>query len=123
MNTDSKTAFEGHAIVELMGHNVIAGFVSEETIAGIAMLRVDVPQVDEEHPPFTKFFSGGAVYGITPTTEDVARHAAMKLRVRPISPYVVPVPPAQSQLVDSMADEVDDEYGDDEDDLDPRDRF
>lgn len=122
MTTETKTTFEGYAIVELMGHNVIAGFVSEQTIAGAALLRIDVPQIDEEHPGFTKFFAPSALYGITPTTEEVARHAAAKLRVRPISPYVVPVPPAQNQLVDSMAHGGND-YGDDEDDLDPRDRF
>lgn len=105
MSTE-QTAFEGWAIVELMGHNTVAGFVSEQTIAGSAMLRVDVPQVDDDHPGFTKFYGGSALYGVTPTTEEVARHAAARLQVRPISPYVLPTP--SRQLVDSMADDFDD---------------
>lgn len=123
MTTETKTAIEFWAIIELFGHNTIAGFVTEQSIGGGAFIRVDVPAVDEEHPAFSKFYGDKAVYAISPCSEEVARHAAMKLRVRPISPYVVPVPPPQSQLVDSMADEIDNDYADDEDDLDPLDRF
>ena len=114
-----QNAYEGHAIVELMGHNVIAGYVSEQTIAGVAMLRVDVPKVGDQEP-FTKFFSGGAIYGITPTTQEIAERAAQRLRSRPVSEYVVAVPPARPALVDSTAgddgddDEDDDEYQDSE---------
>jgi hypothetical protein len=107
-----QNAYEGHAIVELMGHNVIAGFVSEQTIAGTAMLRVDVPKVGDQEP-FTKFFSGGAIYGITPTTQEIAERAAQRLRSRPVSEYVVPVPSARPALIDGMAGEGD-EYEDDE---------
>jgi hypothetical protein len=114
-----QNAYEGHAIVELMGHNVIAGYVSEQTIAGVAMLRVDVPKVGDQEP-FTKFFSGGAIYGITPTTQEIAERAAQRLRSRPVSEYVVPVPPPRPTLVDSTTgddeddDEDDDEYQDSE---------
>jgi hypothetical protein len=108
-----QNAYEGHAIVELMGHNVIAGYVSEQTIAGTAMLRVDVPKVGDQEP-FTKFFSGGAIYGITPTTQEIAERAAQRLRPRPVSEYVVPVPPRQTALVDSTSGDADgDEYEED----------
>lgn len=113
MTTETKTAIEFWAIVELFGHNTIAGFVTEQSIGGGAFIRVDVPAVDEEHQAFTKFYGDKAVYAITPTTEEVARHAAMKLRVRPVSPYVVPVPPSDRQLVDSTARGVNDEDWDD----------
>lgn len=36
--------FEGWAIVELMGHRRLAGWVSEVEIAGAPMLRLDVPE-------------------------------------------------------------------------------
>ena len=78
MNEDS-SKYEGWAIVELMGHNIIAGYVSEQSIAGAAMLRVDVPQNGNQET-FTKFLSGGALYGITPTTEEIATRAAERLR-------------------------------------------
>ncbi len=76
------------AIVELMGHNVIAGEISEQVIAGVAMLRVDVPAC-EEQPAYTKFYSGSAVYGITPTDEATAARAVNRLRIAPIAPYIV----------------------------------
>lgn len=99
---EEKTTYEGHAIVELMGRNVIAGYVSEQTIAGVAMLRIDVPAVGEIEK-YTKFVSGNAVYGITPTTQEIAERAAARLQVRPVSLYVVPVPAPHPALVDSTA--------------------
>lgn len=111
---DEKTTYEGYAIIELMGRNVLAGYVSEQNIAGVAMLRVDVPAVGEIEK-YTKFVSGAAIYGITPTTQAIAERAAARLQVRPVSEYVVPVPPQRPALVDSVAqDEDEDDYDDDE---------
>jgi hypothetical protein len=84
-----QTTIQGWAIVELMGHNVIAGQVAEQTIAGAAFLRVDVPALDDSQPGFTKFYGGAAIYAITPTTEEVARQAASRLATRPVSLWVV----------------------------------
>lgn len=112
---EEQAKFEGYAIVELMGRSVIAGYVSEQVIAGAAMLRVDVPETDHAGP-FTKFFGGSAVFGITPTTEDIARRAASRINVRPVEPWIVPTPAARPVLVDSLSGE--DEYEDDEDEDD-----
>jgi hypothetical protein len=57
--------FEAWAIIELFGHNQIAGKCIEQNIAGTNMLRVDVPET-ESHPPFTRFLGSGAIYAITP---------------------------------------------------------
>lgn len=46
MNDDTRTSFEGYAILELMGHRRLGGYLREETIAGAAFIRIDVP----EHP-------------------------------------------------------------------------
>ena len=43
----SEAEFKTWAIVEVMGHVEYAGFVTAETIAGSAMLRVDVPEVKD----------------------------------------------------------------------------
>lgn len=40
---DEKDAFEGWAILELMGHRRLAGHVRAVEIAGAGMLRLDVP--------------------------------------------------------------------------------
>jgi len=60
--------FKTWAIVEVMGHVEYAGFVTAETIAGAAMLRVDVPDV-EGRGAFTKYLATGALYGISPCSE------------------------------------------------------
>ena len=83
------------AIVELMGHQVVAGQITEVVVAGAAMLRVDVPGIpadlhNEEVPAYTRFMGTAALYSIIPTDEASARHAAAHLRVRPVSPYTIP---------------------------------
>lgn len=107
--------FEGWCIVELMGHNVIAGFCSEQVIAGTALLRVDVPHLDGNGDgfAFTKYFASSAIYGITPTTEEAARVAAGRIRARPVSLYILPDAPARPMLQDSEYDHA--WEGDDED--------
>jgi len=45
-----KAAFEGWAVLELMGHRKLGGFVQEATIAGGAFLRIDVPSDCEGGP-------------------------------------------------------------------------
>ena len=87
----AEETFEGWCIVELFGHQQIAGLVQEQAIGGASFVRVDVPAV-EGGEAFTKLYGAGAIYAITPTTEEIARIAAARLRIRPVSPYVVPVP-------------------------------
>jgi len=82
------------AIVELMGRQVVAGEITEVTIAGAAMLRVDVPAVYEDGAKvldeYTKFYGATAIYAITPTDEASARHAVEMLRARPLNVYEIP---------------------------------
>jgi hypothetical protein len=79
----------GWCIVELMGHRRLAGHVSEQDVAGAAMLRLDIPGADGQ-PDITQLYSGGAVYCITPTTEDIARRVAARSRPTPVSRYELP---------------------------------
>ncbi|HUX16960.1 MAG TPA: hypothetical protein VMW52_10845 [Phycisphaerae bacterium] len=72
--------FSEWAVVELMGHQRIAGRVTYQ--AGV--LRVDVPQVAGQ-PAFTRLFGSSAVYSIIPTTEAIATAVAESLRAVPIS--------------------------------------
>lgn len=108
MEKDTKTTFEGWAVVELFGHNQIAGYVTDTPQFGTSMMRVDVPEVGD-NPGYTKFFGGGAIYALTPTTEEIARIAVQRLDVRPVSEWTVP-----NSLRLSPGDE-DDDYQDDED--------
>lgn len=64
-------AYEGWAIVELMGHRQVAGRVSEVQIAGATLLRVDVPGRDET--VVSQFYGGASIYCLTPCDEAAAR--------------------------------------------------
>lgn len=78
--------FETWAIVELFGHNKIAGKVSEQTIGGSSLVRVDVPDT-EASPAFTKLLNVSAIYAINPVTEEVAVGYASRLQSKPIETW------------------------------------
>jgi hypothetical protein len=81
--------FENHCIVELFGHQKIVGKVTEQTIGGQAFVRVDVPPT-KRHPAFTRLFGSGAIYSITPVSEEIARQAAEQVYVEPVTVYIEP---------------------------------
>lgn len=80
------TKFEIHAIVELFGHNKIAGKVSETTIGGGNFIRIDVPEIPEV-PAWTRFLNPSAIYAINPVTEEVATGYARRLVSKPIDTW------------------------------------
>ena len=83
-----KEKFDKWAIVELFGHQQIAGRVSEAQIGGCSFVRVDVPEVGEQKG-FTKFYGNGAIYAITITDEETARAAATYYRQQPIEEWTL----------------------------------
>ncbi|MFA5659674.1 MAG: hypothetical protein WC900_10390, partial [Oscillospiraceae bacterium] len=74
------------AIIELYGHNKIAGRISEQQIAGCSFIRVDVPAFNGR-AAFTKFFGSGAIYAITITDEETARAAVSFFAPEPIDRF------------------------------------
>lgn len=84
METNEK--FDLWCLVELFGHQHIAGRCTEQNVAGVNMLRVDVPATNNQ-PAFTRFLSSGAIYAINPVTEDVARQLADRLEIVPVQPW------------------------------------
>jgi hypothetical protein len=91
--TTQPPTFDIFAIVELFGHARIAGRVCEQVIAGAGMLRVDVPELPATkyypvQPGFTRLFGPGAIYSITPVSEDIAMQAAQRMRVEPVNVYL-----------------------------------
>ena len=109
METPSK--FEAWAILEIMGHVKLAGKVSETTIAGAPLLRVDVPATDV-HPEFTRFYGASSIYCLTPVSEEVATLAAKRMTVNPINVYMPEIQPLK-QLAARQADTQDDDEEDD----------
>lgn len=103
--------FDVWGIVELFGHTQIAGKITEQNIAGTNMLRIDVPESDN-NPAFTKFFGSGAIYAINPTTEEVARIRSVQLNVKPIDSWdikrMMDKMTAIKQIESSLQSEIDD---------------
>lgn len=83
--------FEGFAILELMGHRRLAGYVSEQEIAGAGLIRIDVPGEDG-FTAATQFYSPSALYCLTPTTENVARAFATRHQPKPVQRWELPAP-------------------------------
>ena len=86
--------FDSWAVVELFGHQQIAGRVTEASIGGCSFLRVDVPDqpaVEKDTyygkqpalPAYTRYFGNGAIYAMNPCTEAATRAVAARIRVTP----------------------------------------
>ncbi|MGR9088665.1 MAG: hypothetical protein ACU841_16570 [Gammaproteobacteria bacterium] len=101
--SDTDNKFEAWGILELFGHLRLAGLITEQTIGSGAMIRIDIPAIGEL-PAYTRYFGNAAVYGITPTSESIARALAERLRAQPIQHYELP------QIPDRVPDAQDDDY-------------
>ena len=89
--------FKTWALVELFGHTRIAGEVREQTIAGGAMLRIDVPET-KNNPAFTRIVNVSAVYAINPMSEESARLIAEGITTQPIDKWDIQHYVKQAQL-------------------------
>jgi hypothetical protein len=74
------------AVVELFGHNKMAGRVSEQSIGVATFIRIDVPETDSQ-PKFTRLLNPSAIYAINPVTEEVANYMAHQIAVKPIESW------------------------------------
>lgn len=75
------------AIVELMGHKVVAGLVQKSEMLGSPMLRIDVPETGD-YPQHTQFYGDASIYSVTFVSEEVARLTANQLHNNPVAVYV-----------------------------------
>ena len=82
------TAYEGPAVIELMGHRRLAGYVSEAQMYGTTLLRIDV--VQGEGSTATQFYGGASIYALTPTTEEMVERIAGSNRVEPVQRWELP---------------------------------
>lgn len=78
--------FELTAVVELFGHNKMAGKVSEQSIGVATFIRVDVPETSSQ-PKFTRLLNPSAIYAINPVTEEVSNYMAQQIAVKPIEAW------------------------------------
>lgn len=87
--TQTTEPFATWAILEIMGHQRFAGYITEQTIGGAAMLRIDVPAIGVLQA-FTRYFGAHSVYSITPCTEELARELAAGFKRQPVNLYDLP---------------------------------
>jgi hypothetical protein len=82
-----KEKFEAWGLVELMGHQRIAGRISEQAIGGSNLLRVDVPLFDAEQKHRfdfrTVFYGSSAIYALHVIGESEAMELARRGDTRP----------------------------------------
>ncbi|HZB28957.1 MAG TPA: hypothetical protein VE465_02205 [Streptosporangiaceae bacterium] len=83
MTDQTNQAFAQWAIVELFGHKRFGGYVTEAELAGDGFIRIDIPG---ENGTFTDthLFNPKALYGIHPTTEQIAKAFARHARPEPV---------------------------------------
>jgi DNA polymerase-3 subunit epsilon len=84
--TETTGKFEMYCIVELFGHQKIAGKVSEQSIGGGGFIRVDVPKTSKREA-WTKLYGPNAIYAITPVTAEICSLMAERFEVEPISEW------------------------------------
>lgn len=94
MTTDAAATFEGWCLLELMGHRKLAGYVREQQVAGAGFVRIDVP--GETGDVATQLYAPGAIYAITPITEELARRVAAGMRPQPVTRWELPEPAGES---------------------------
>jgi hypothetical protein len=90
------------AVIELFGHQVIAGAVSKVEPFGSPMVQVDVPATDSQ-PAFTRQFNPSAIYGITYVSEAVALSAAREVQHKPVKVYVPEIADIESLISENKS--------------------
>jgi hypothetical protein len=96
--------FDEWALLDLFGHQRIAGRVRNASIGGGSFIRLDVPAIGEQEA-LTRFISPNAVYSITPMSEKTVRTLIKSgLRCEPISRYDVSklLPAAREEYGDGV---------------------
>ena len=92
MSPTTAPKIETWALVELMGHQRLAGLVSEATFPG-GFVRIDVyaddpgDALDLAEPVFTRIVSPSALYAINPVERAIALELAKRYTQRPVQAY------------------------------------
>lgn len=118
----NQETIETWAYIEIMGHNRIAGRLSERKVGIQVMLQVDVPKPDEGFS-HTELFSPSSIFSIKPTTEEWCRKfvgARVNYDVLPYIPVTMQLKesfklPSQEELKEQFQAEEAANFFDDED--------
>lgn len=108
-------SIDGWAILELMGHQTIAGHVMTSVLGSTVMLRVDVPAHGGQLG-FTRYYGMSAIYSLTLVSEEVMLAALDELSPRPVTVYMPRLLPPKEEKIyraEGYAYRRDDEDDDD----------
>ena len=134
-NTNN-SEIDTHAIVEIMGHQTVAGHCKTEPFGSVVMLRVDVPAIperkrvvqqydyekgqtveaDEVAPAedgYTQYIGMQSIYRLTPCTPEMTIAATERKRKHPVKLLNIR-PAVAGALPDQTDDDADDESADDD---------
>lgn len=100
--------FEINAIVELFGHQRMAGTVTEQNFGSNTFIRIDVPET-ETQPGFTRIVNPSAIYAINPVTEEVMRITASQIVAKPIQEWDIREMQKRLLLLNNSAKEDNDD--------------
>lgn len=84
---EQSNAYEGWALLELMGHRRLAGKLSAANVSGVPLLRIDVFPGAADAAEMTQFYAGGAIYCVTPVSEKFCREFGNHYRPAPVTQY------------------------------------
>lgn len=108
MATDAKVeAFEGWAVLELMGHRRLGGYIREANFGGATCIRIDIPGEPGGPAHATQFYAPGAMYCLTPCSEEAARAVAKHNRPEPVTTWEMPRLEAKTRPSDGGYEEAD----------------
>lgn len=114
------------AIVELFGHQRIAGRISEQQFGGDAFVRIDVPEIQIVERDYrteaersrtiqahTRTFGAKAIYAINWCDEAAATLAARSIQHEPVNPFsaakaIAGLPVPERERLTAPADQDDD---------------
>lgn len=103
---DAPLPFGRWAIVEIVGHRVRAGRVSEASVCGQTMLRIDCPCGPDDAAGYvTEYYAGSAIFALRPTDEQTARRLGASMAppaASPRPPLVLAAPDAGDDLDDDI---------------------
>jgi hypothetical protein len=95
-------------VVEIMGHRTRAGALSDATIGGATMLRIEHPTRPDHtgNEPLCEYYAPSAIFAIRPCSQEDATAVAGRVWPEPV--YRPALSPALDDLVDFDPDEVED---------------
>jgi hypothetical protein len=141
MEQQTQASWSGWALIELLGHNHEAGFVTTLYFGGVALLQVDIPEIPAREETLTKpqwgdsgllpvgtviqkeaipgrtcMINPGSIYRLSPATEEAVRAAISASERRAIKVISLP-PAAERTLLPGEPEEFEDDGDSSDDDL------